>query len=95
MPAYPYPHPQPTNNQLTFDDGLANDVSVAVYTRQRWADAWAIDNTVDVLTVTWNAAPNIPTATLRYRYGRVVEHGAATETTRTKKRGWAITLNWL
>lgn len=85
MPAYPYPHPQPTNNQLVFGDGLANDVSVAVYTRQRWADEWIADTMVDVLNVTWNAAPNIPTATLRYRYGRVVEQGAVIETTRTKK----------
>jgi hypothetical protein len=88
MPAFPYPHPQPTDGQLVFNDSIANDVSVAVYTKQRWADAWVLDNAVDVLTVTWNAAPNIPTATLRYRYGRVVEQGALVESTRTKR-------NWL
>jgi hypothetical protein len=87
MPAFPYPHPQPTNNQLVFNDAIANDVSVAVYTKQRWANEWVLDNAVDVLNVTWNAAPNIPTATLRYRYGRVVEQGALVESTRTK-RDW-------
>ncbi len=85
MTAFPYPFPQPTNNLLTFGDAIANDVSVVIYTKQRWADNWAIDDKLDLLSVSWNAAPNIPTATIRYRYGRAVEQGALIETTRTKK----------
>ena len=85
MTAFPYPFPQPTNNLLVFGDGIANDVSVSIYTKQRWADNWMLDDKLDLLSVSWNAAPNIPTATIRYRYGRVVEQGAIVETTRTKK----------
>lgn len=85
MSAFPYPHPQPTNNALTFGDSIGNDVSVTIYTKQRWADPWVADATLDLLQVSWNAAPNIPTATIRYRYGRVLEQGATVETTRTKK----------
>lgn len=85
MTAFPYPFPQPTNNLLFFGDGIANDVSVSIYTKQRWAANWVLDDTLDLLSVSWNAAPNIPTATIRYRYGRVVERGAIVETTRTKK----------
>lgn len=85
MTAFPYPFPQPTNNLLVFGDGIANDVSVSIYTKQRWAANWVLDDTLDPLSVSWNAAPNIPTATIRYRYGRVVEQGAIVETTRTKK----------
>ncbi len=85
MPAFPYPFPQPTNNALTFGDGIANDVSVLIYTKRRWADAWTQETGLDLLSVTWNAAPNIPTATIRYRYGRAVMKGSATETTLAKK----------
>lgn len=85
MSAFPYPHPQPTGNALTFGDFLGNDVTVTIWTKQRWADAWVADPTLDLLAVSWNAAPNTPTATIRYRYGRTVEQGATVETTRTKK----------
>lgn len=85
MSPFQYPFPQPTNNALTFDSGIANDVSVVIYTKQRWADTWAEDPKLDLLAVSWNSAPNIPTATIRYRYGRTVERGASAETTRTKK----------
>jgi hypothetical protein len=92
MPAFPYPNPQPTGNAVTFSDALGTDISVDVYTKQRWADSWVADTQVDLLAVSWNAAPNIPTASLRYRYGRVVEISATTETTRTKKTwiGWYV-----
>lgn len=86
MSAFPYPFPQPTNNQLTFGDSISNDVSVTIWTKRRWADNWTSDPTLDLLQISWNAAPNIPTATIRYRYGRTVERGAVSETTRTKKQ---------
>lgn len=92
MPAFPYPNPQPSSNTVTFADALSYETSVDIYTKQRWADSWTEETKVDCLAVSWNAAPNIPTASLRYRYGRVVENGATVETTRTKKTwiGWYV-----
>lgn len=92
MPAFPYPNPQPTGNAITFSDALGTDISADIYTKQRWADSWAAETQLDLLAVTWNAAPNIPTALLRFRYGRVVERGSTAETTRTKKTwiGWYV-----
>lgn len=92
MPAFPYPNPQPTGNAITFSDALGTDISADIYTKQRWADSWTAETQLDLLAVSWNAAPNIPTASLRFRYGRVLERTATNETTRTKKTwiGWYV-----
>jgi hypothetical protein len=98
LPIFSYPMPQPPGNvntlggSLTFDAAMPFDISATVYRKQRWADSWTQDNTLDVLNVTWNAAPQIPIASLRRRYGRCVEKGATSETTRTKQewRGWYL-----
>jgi hypothetical protein len=83
-PPFPYPFPQPTAGALTFSDSLGDEVSADIYTKQRWSNSWTHQTQLDLLQVTWNAAPNVPIATLRYRYGRVLEKTATAETTRTK-----------
>ena len=91
LPIFPYPMPQPPGavatlgGNLVFGDAISFEASATVYRKTRWAGAWIEDTTLDVLQVNWNAAPQIPVATLRYRYGRCVERGATSETTRTKK----------
>lgn len=87
-----YPFPQPTGGVVTFDDAITQEVTYQIYTRQRWANAWVADNQLDLLAVTWSAAPSEPTAVLRYRYGRCLEINDTSETTRTKKnlQGWYV-----
>lgn len=80
-----YPFPQPVGGVVTFDDAITQEVSYEIYRRQRWADAWTLDTQLDLLSVSWTAAPSEPSAVIRYRYGRCVEVGATVETSRTKK----------
>lgn len=75
---------QPSGGSITFGNGLAFDVSCTVYTKARWADSWVEQPKLFCTSVTWNAAPTIPTASLHYRYGRVLEIGELTEVTRPK-----------
>lgn len=82
---FTYPFPQPVGGVVTFDDAITQEVTYEIYTRQRWADSWAIDPQLDLLSVSWAAAPSEPTAVIRYRYGRCLEIGASVETTRAKK----------
>lgn len=82
---YPIPQPPSDDMSITFGSGIATDVSAVVFTRQRWANSWVQDDTLICEFVSWAAAPTIPTAVLHYRYGRVVERGATSETTRAKK----------
>jgi hypothetical protein len=82
---YTYPLPQPVGGVVTFDDAIGQDVTYDIYTRTRWADAWTLDATLDLLSISWAVAPTEPTAVIRYRYGRVLEIGASVETTRAKK----------
>lgn len=82
---YPIPQPDPEAPNIIFGEAISQDVSAVVFTRQRWADSWTQDDTLTCVYVAWNAAPTIPAAQLHYRYGRVLERGASSETTRTKK----------
>lgn len=82
---FAYPFPQPLLGVINFSDAITQEVTYEIFTRQRWADAWTIDNQLDLLSVSWAVAPSEPTAVIRYRYGRCLEIGALTETTRTKK----------
>lgn len=83
--AYPIPQPPSDDMRIIFGDDIAADVSAVVFTRQRWANSWTQDDTLVCTFVSWAAAPTVPTAVLHYRYGRVVEIGATSETTRAKK----------
>lgn len=84
MPAFTYPNPQPTAGVLTFDDNINESVYCDVYTKARWADAWTENNKLICTDVNWAASPTISTATLRYRYGAVIEIGATAETLRAR-----------
>lgn len=82
---FTYPFPQPVGGVVTFDDAITQEVTYEIYRKQRWGDSWTLDNQLDLLNVSWAAAPSEPTAVFRYRYGRCVEVGATVETTRAKK----------
>lgn len=93
MTFFDYPHPQPIDGVVLFGEDISPEVSVDVYRKERWADEWILDNKLDCISVSWNAAPTIPAAVLRYRYGRVLEPGDSVETTRerlTSFNGWYI-----
>jgi hypothetical protein len=66
-------NPQPTSNTLTFGSGIGFDAVAEVYTRQKWGDAWTLQDKLVCTEVNWAASPTIPTAQLVYRYGHTLE----------------------
>jgi hypothetical protein len=86
------PNPQPISESITFNDALTFDVSATVYVRQRWQDAWTQRDELVCTDCNWTAAPTIPTASIQYRYGPVVERGASARTVRGKASlsGWFV-----
>lgn len=63
-----------------------------VYLKERWSDDWEEQDNLFAVDVLWNAAPEIPTATLVWKYGRGMFPGetAFTIKERLAKRRWFI-----
>jgi len=51
--------------------------SAEVYTRATWAAAWTLRPDLYAVQTVWTMAPSVATATLEYRYGRVMVPGAS------------------
>lgn len=80
---------------LNFDEGQLLEYTVfahRVYLRERWSDDWAEEPHLYPVDVLWNAAPEIPTATLVIRYGRGLLQGeeAFAIKERLAKRRWYV-----
>jgi hypothetical protein len=86
------PNPQPISESIAFNSGLTYDISATVYVRQRWQDSWTQRDELVCTDVNWASAPTIPTASIQYRYGPVLERGASTRTVREKASlsGWFV-----
>lgn len=52
--------------------------TITVYTRSAWAAAWTERTGLYALNLTDCAAPEVPVATLRYDYGKILRHAATT-----------------
>jgi hypothetical protein len=73
---------------ITFEPGgTIRHASPTVYTRARWADAWVLDESLDVTDVAWACLPTMPAASLTLHYGRVRWFGEDAFATREKLRG--------
>lgn len=59
--------------RITFGPGGLSGVGrCRVYTRERWADDWEEEPYLFAEEITWCCAPALPTATLRWDYGRIL-----------------------
>lgn len=61
---------------VTSSDLIHDAPTQAVYTRTNWADAWAPVADLWCPKVTWSGQPQLPSATLVWRYGRGLQFGA-------------------
>lgn len=50
--------------------------AVLVYTKADWADPWTLRDDLLVQECVWTTAPAVSTATLEYRFGRVLQPGS-------------------
>lgn len=65
---------------INFDTARLQEYTVfaqRVYLRERWSDDWEEQENLFATEVIWNAAPEMPTATLLWRYGRGMLAGEA------------------
>jgi hypothetical protein len=96
MPDAPPPpedfYPEPTDHLVTFGDDIGFDASAVIHVRQRWGDNWTLQDQLVCTSVTWAAAPTLPTASLTYRYGPTLERDGSTSGNRAKIAlgGWYV-----
>jgi hypothetical protein len=63
---------------LTIPDNLLeSQFSPIVSTRADWSSGWTVQPNLVCESYTWAVSPEIPTATLRWTYGRGLQPGAA------------------
>lgn len=62
---------------------LHGSPTVRVYTKSSWASAWTLNERLMVQEAVWATAPNVSTATLQHRFGRILVPGKQTVETVT------------
>lgn len=67
----------PDVTQIRFGPGLISKIGMAtVYARTKWADQWEAVPWLECTEATWSCSPAMPTAVLRWDYGRIRRYTA-------------------